>query len=122
MDRVGPFVGGESLGRGLRGESREAGLTLARMWDGVEREARRVPGGEVRRRGRRGWSRTCRRGQPGQRRDPLAAKEKIAGDGTEKRFWNWDLWPVDSGTLEFGFRSSSHAISKQIFERSRANI
>ena len=40
-----------------------------------------VPGGGARRRGGRGRSRTCRRGRPGRRRDPLAAKEEIAGDG-----------------------------------------
>ena len=48
---------------------------------GWGREARVVPGGGARRRGGRGRSRTCRRGRPGRRRDPLAAKEEIAGDG-----------------------------------------
>ena len=47
---------------------------------GWGREARRVPAGGARRKGGPGRSRTCRRGRPGRRRDPLAAKEEIAGD------------------------------------------
>jgi hypothetical protein len=69
---------------------------------GWGREARRVPAGGARRRGGPGRSRTCRRGRPGRRRDPLAAKEEIAGNGVgrdgERGFWNWDLWH----SCEFG--------------------
>jgi hypothetical protein len=60
------------------------GAYLTRGWKRDD-EARRVPGGGVRRREGLERSRTCRRGRPGRRRDPSAAKEvEIADDGGEE--------------------------------------